>query len=103
MGPPPGGPTYAAPMLVPVHGVVTRGPTKPVCEMATPCSERAAHVTLDFHTTRGDVHVTTDAHGRYSLRLRPGRYIVRFPKLQPTVVVVRAAMRADFNIDTGIR
>ncbi|MES1247209.1 MAG: hypothetical protein ABUS54_06005 [Actinomycetota bacterium] len=88
---------------VPVHGVVTRGPTKPVCEMATPCSERAAHILLDFHNAHGDVRVRTDAQGRYAVRLEPGRYVVRFPKIAPAVVVVRAAMRADFNIDTGIR
>jgi hypothetical protein len=78
--------------------------------MATPCSERAAHVLLDFHDARADVHVRTDARGRYSVRLRPGRYLVRFTPpptigrgIEPAVVVVRRAMRADFNIDTGIR
>ena len=86
-----------------LHGVVMRGPTKPVCEMATPCSEPAVHVTLDFHGVHGDVRVRTDAHGRYSVRLRPGRYLVRLPKIAPAVVVVRRSMRADFNIDTGIR
>jgi hypothetical protein len=71
--------------------------------MATPCSELAVHVLLDFHNARRDVRVRTDAHGRYSVRLEPGRYLVRFPKIAPTVVIVHAAMRADFNIDTGIR
>jgi hypothetical protein len=71
--------------------------------MSTPCSEPAAHVVLDFHSARGDVRVRTDTQGRYRVRLRPGRYVVRFPKLQPAVVVVRRAMEADFNIDTGIR
>jgi len=89
--------------LVLLHGVVMRGPTKPVCEMATPCSEPAAHVRLLFHGTRADVLTQTDARGRYSVRLRPGRYVVRVQRIQPTVLVVRRAMRADFNIDTGIR
>ena len=96
--------------LVLLHGVVMRGPTKPVCEMATPCSEPAAHVLLDFRGPSGELRVRTDAHGRYSLRLRTGRYVVRItPRapigrgLEPTVVVVRRAMRADFNLDTGIR
>jgi hypothetical protein len=89
--------------LVLLHGVVMRGPTKPVCEMATPCSEPAALVVLDFHGRGGDVLTRTDAHGRYSVRLRPGRYVVRVARIEPTVLVVRAPMRADFNIDTGIR
>jgi hypothetical protein len=89
--------------LVLVHGVVMRGPTKPVCEMATPCSERAAHVLLDFRGRDGDVTARTDAYGRYAVRLRPGRYLVRVARIQPTTIVVRTAMRADFNIDTGIR
>jgi hypothetical protein len=91
----------AAPVIV--HGVVTRGPTKPVCEMATPCSEPAARIQLDFHSVHGDVRARTDAHGRYSVRLAPGRYLVHFPKLAPAVIVVHRSMRADFNVDTGIR
>ena len=92
--------------LVLVHGVVMRGPTKPVCEMSTPCSEPAAHVKLTF----GSVAVRTDAHGRYSVRLKPGRYVVRVtPRptigrgLEPTSIVVTRPREFDFNLDTGIR
>lgn len=80
-----------------------RGPTKPVCEMATPCSEPAARVVLDFRGAGGDTLTRTDAQGRYTVRLRPGRYIVRVQRIAPSALVVRRAMRADFNIDTGIR
>jgi|SRR5690348_7293333 hypothetical protein len=96
--------------LVLLHGVVMRGPTKPVCEMTTPCSEPAAHVKLVFHRPGVSFVTTTDAHGRYSLRVRPGTYTVRIspvPRIgrgvEPATVVVRASMRADFTIDTGIR
>jgi len=96
--------------LVLLHGVVTRGPTKPVCEMTTPCSEPAAHVKLVFHRPGVDVVTTTDARGRYFVRLRRGTYTVRIspvPRIgrgiDPATVVVRAPMRADFTIDTGIR
>ena len=96
--------------LVLVHGVVMRGPTKPVCEMTTPCAEPAAHVKLVFHRPGVDVVVRTDARGRYAVRLRRGTYTVRsspVPRigrgLEPATVVVRASMRADFSIDTGIR
>ena len=96
--------------LVLLHGVVTRGPTKPVCEMTTPCSEPAAHVKLVFHRPGVSYVTTTDAQGRYALRVRRGTYTVRtspVPRigrgLEPATVVVRAATRADFLIDTGIR
>ena len=96
--------------LVLLHGVVTRGPTKPVCEMTTPCSEPAAHVKLVFHRPGVSYVTTTDAHGRYSLHVRRGTYTVRIspvPRIgrgvEPASVVVRAALRADFLIDTGIR
>jgi hypothetical protein len=97
--------------LVLLHGVVMRGPTKPVCEMSKPCSEPAAHVKLVFHRPGVDAVTTTDAQGRYAVRLRRGTYTVRLtpPRpaigrgLEPTTVIVRAPMRADFNIDTGIR
>ena len=96
--------------LVLLHGVVMRGPTQPVCEIGTPCSAPAAHVTLVFTGSGRTLVATTDAQGRYSLRLRRGTYTVRTaPKpsigrgLEPTRVVVRGPMRADFDIDTGIR
>ena len=96
--------------LVLVHGVVMRGPTKPVCEMAKPCSEPAAHVKLVFHRPGVYFVTTTDAQGRYFIRMRRGTYTVRVSPvsrigrgIEPTTVVGRAPMRADFNIDTGIR
>jgi len=96
--------------LVLLHGVVMRGPTQPVCEIGTPCSAPAPHVKLVFHRPGVDLVATTDALGRYSLRLRRGTYTVRIAQkpnigrwLEPTRIVVRAAMAADFNIDTGIR
>jgi hypothetical protein len=96
--------------LVLLHGVVMRGPTQPVCEIGTPCSAPAAHVKLVFHRPGLDLVATTDVQGRYSVRLKRGTYTVRTAQkpsigrgLEPTHVVVRSAMRADFNIDTGIR
>ena len=87
-----------------------RGPTQPVCEIGTPCSAPAAHVRLVFHRPGLDLVATTDAQGRYFLRLKRGTYTVRTAQkpgigrgLEPTRIVVRSAMRADFAIDTGIR
>ena len=90
--------------LVLVHGIVMRGPTKPVCEMTTPCSEPAAHVLLLFERAGAPaIRVRTDGNGRYSVRLRRGSYAVPVERIQPRLLVVRNSIRADFVIDTGIR
>lgn len=87
-----------------------RGPTQPVCEIGTPCSAPAAHVKLVFHRPVVDAVTTTDAQGRYRVRLRRATYTVRItpsPQIgrgpEPTRLVVHAPMRADFDLDTGIR
>jgi hypothetical protein len=89
--------------LVLLHGVVMRGPTKPVCEMTTPCDEPAAHVVLLFARNGTTVRVRTDASGHYTVRLRPGTWSIRVPRVQPATVAVRLATRVDLFIDTGIR
>ena len=96
-----------------LHGVVTRGPTKPVCEVGVPCSAPAVGVLLVF-SRNGTVaaRVRTVSGGRYSVRLRPGDYTVQTapaPKIgsgmRPrSVHVPRGALaRVNFFIDTGIR
>jgi len=90
--------------LVLLHGIVMRGPTQPVCQIATPCSEPAAGVLLTFvRSGAAPVRVRTDARGRYSVHLRRGTYVVRVAKTQPRTLVVRRSATADFAIDTGIR
>ena len=90
-------------VLVVVHGLVMRGPTKPVCSMTEPCDEPAARVVLAFERAGSTVRVRTDAHGRYTVRLRPGTWTIRLARVEPRALVVRRAMRADLFIDTGIR
>ena len=98
--------------LTGLHGVVTRGPTQPVCQVGKPCTEPAVGATLAF--VRGGrivARVRTGAGGRYAVRLAPGLYAVRVvPKqdlggLRPGGVRVRRGVdaRVDFAIDTGIR
>ena len=96
--------------LVLVHGTVMRGPTKPVCEMATPCSEPAAGIVLVFDRAGVRTRVRTDAKGRYAIKLRRGTYVVRTALvakigrgLEPTTLLVRGPRTADFLLDTGIR
>ena len=92
-----------------VRGIVTRGPTQPVCMVGAPCSKPAANVTLTF--TRGGVahRVVSAKTGAYRIVLRPGTYRLtiagaRFGYTPHTVVVPvgRFAVR-DVSIDTGIR
>jgi len=97
-----------------LYGVVTRGPTKPVCSSEESCSEPAAHTKLRF--LRGTALVSsvlTDARGRYRVRLPRGVYNVRVAgtpagrlgnRIAPATVRVRTAWRRqNFDIDTGIR
>jgi hypothetical protein len=95
-----------------LHGVVMRGPTKPVCEIGTPCSEPAVGATLAFaHSGHVVVRVKTGKGGRYAVRLAPGLYAVRLVPaqriggLKPVQVRVRPGVsaRVNFAIDTGIR
>ena len=95
-----------------LHGVVTRGPTTPVCRVGTPCSEPAVGAVLVFSRGgRDTAQVRIGAGGRYSLRLPLGTYAVRVSPLQkigglaPRTVRVRSGVnrRLDFQIDTGIR
>jgi hypothetical protein len=95
-----------------LHGVVTRGPTTPVCQVGTPCSAPAVGTVLVFsHTGRIAARVRTGGGGRYSVRLAAGFYAVhvsptqKIGGLKPSQVHVRsgASTRLDFALDTGIR
>src|SRR5581483_899984 len=95
--------------LVLLHGVVSRGPTRPVCEIGQPCSEPTA-TTLVFSRAGAVVaRVRSAGDGRYSVRLRPGTYDVRLavqPRIgtgmNPRTVTLRRvrAVHVDFMVDT---
>lgn len=93
-----------------LYGVVMRGPTTPVCRVDAPCDEPAAATTILFVRAGRTARTTTDAKGRYRLRLAPGLYSVRTTRtglgslVKPGQVRVphgRIA-RANLFIDTGI-
>jgi hypothetical protein len=96
-----------------LHGVVTRGPTMPVCKVGSPCTAPDVGADLVFSNGgRAIRHVRTGAGGHYSVRLAPGLYRVRLNPmrrigfgLRPVTVRVTAGVnrRVDFSIDTGIR
>ena len=99
------------PLAVLVTGVlwgsVTIGPTTPVCQSGMPCSGPAKHLVLTFSRSGRVVSTTTDAEGRYRIRLTVGAWAVRasaLMRVSPASVRVRAGThRANISVDTGIR
>jgi hypothetical protein len=96
-----------------LRGIVTRGPTTPVCQDSEPCEEPAPGVVLQFRRAGSLVAQTrTGSAGGYRVKLRPGTYAVTTPT-RPRVgtgLTPRAARvprgrvaRVDFHIDTGIQ
>jgi|tagenome__1003787_1003787.scaffolds.fasta_scaffold20537935_2 hypothetical protein len=94
-----------------LHGLVTRGPTAPVCRTGVPCSRPAAHVVVQF-VREGRVAGTarTDAKGGYRIVLPADAYTLRIARrfgvsISPKQALVRTAAmrRLDLRIDTGIR
>ncbi len=96
-------------------GEVTRGPLSPVEGNDTPSSEVAPGEELLIMTPTGEEvnSVITDDQGLYSIKLRPGTYVVdiasldgiEFTKDLPTTVTITKGQetRLDIHIDTGIR
>ena len=96
-----------------LRGIVTRGPTMPVCRVGEPCEEPAVGVVLEFRRTGVlNARVKTGRAGAYTVRLRPGAYAVTTspPRrvgstLSPRVVRVPSGRlaRVNFFLDTGVR
>jgi hypothetical protein len=94
-----------------LQGFVDKGPTKPVCRAAEPCTA-PAQVTLLFSRAGHRYRARSAADGRYRIVLPPGSYTVTTLErvgidrnIRPRRVHVRSAHldRLDFSIDTGIR
>ena len=90
-----------------LHGLVTIGPTTPVCQAGVPCVKPAAAIVLQFTRAKRVFTVRTDGRGRYTITLPAGLYAVRASvgmRIQPGQVNVRAGSHSrSFAIDTGIR
>jgi hypothetical protein len=102
-----------AALLGGLHGVVTRGPTMPVCRAGTPCSAPAPGAVLIF-SRNGRIAARSRAGtgGRYAVTLPAGVYTVTLsPKprigfgIRPLRVHTVAGVdaRLDFAVDSGIR
>ena len=98
-----------AALLSGLSGVVTRGPTTPVCRVDKPCSAPYAHATLVFSRAGLAKRVTTNTKGAYRIALPPGRYALRVQGAQfgwkPSFATVPRARYGRLNVfvDTGIR
>ena len=95
-----------------LRGIVTRSPTKPVCEVGVPCSAPAKNTPLSFVRAGRVVKTRTDGTGHYRVSLAPGWWNVRTiaaPRIgtgiKPRSVRVFAGRYrlVTFDIDTGIR
>ena len=94
-----------------LQGVVTKGPTMPVCRAGEPCTA-PVQVTLLFHRIGHTYRTRSGPDGRYRIVLRPGYYTVTTLErvgigrnITPRAIHVRRSHvdRLDFAIDTGIR
>lgn len=91
-------------------GTIYRGPIMPVCRTDVPCD---APMAATFEVRQGDRVVagfTTDDHGKFTVKLPPGRYTVvpsggglmsSFP--QPVEVGPEGMTSVELRFDTGIR
>ena len=94
-----------------VQGLVTKGPTTPVCRQGEPCTA-PVQVTLLFHRAGHTYRTRSRPDGRYRILLSPGYYTVTTLErvdigrnITPRSIHVRRGHvdRLDFSIDTGIR
>jgi hypothetical protein len=98
-----------AALLSGLYGVVTRGPTTPVCRAGVPCTAPYGHSTLVFSRLGVTRKVTTDTQGAYRVALPAGRWSLRVQDAhfgwRPSTVTVPSARYAKLNVfvDTGIR
>ena len=98
-----------AALLSGLYGVVTRGPTTPVCIAGEPCTAPYGHATLVFSRPSVTHQVTTDGTGKYRISLAPGRWSLRVKDAhfgaKPTAVWVPTGRYGKLNVfvDTGIR
>jgi hypothetical protein len=98
-----------AALLGGLSGVVTHGPTTPVCRANVPCSAPSAYAALAFTRAGVTKRTRADAKGAYRIALAPGRYALqvqgaRFSWRPKLVTVPRGRYaRVDVFVDTGIR
>lgn len=98
-----------------IEGVVTLGPTTPVCRVGVPCSRPiSAALSITDATGRVVLPITSGADGHFRADLPPGTYTLTPLPLQPGAVYPRAVPLtvdvspgtftvANMMYDTGLR
>lgn len=93
-------------------GVVTEGPTAPICRADVSCERAVSNHTIEALDASGHIAATgkTNDAGQYSLQLRPGHYsLVLVPQigLSPASkyqVDIKAGVTTyNMSVDTGLR
>jgi hypothetical protein len=95
-----------------LYGIVTKGPTTPVCRVGVPCDAPVSVTLVASHGSTEVARVRSTRQGRYRIALPPGYYTIRSTKRvgitsnpRPHAVHVRGGHwdKIDFLFDTGIR
>jgi hypothetical protein len=106
---------HPAPPGTGISGVVKLGPTCPVESLTSPCPDHAFQGDVRATSSDGSTtQVSTDTHGRFTMSLRAGTYVVVAvppgatggpPTPVPQTVQVRTGSytQVTLEVDTGIR
>jgi hypothetical protein len=95
-----------------LSGVVTQGPTTPICSDAQPCTSPVANHTIQALDSQSNLVATaaTNGMGEYSFHLKPGHYILQLvPQVgsltsrSNQVDVTDSPKQFNITIDSGIR
>jgi|GEM_PF-1607509 hypothetical protein len=95
-----------------LSGVVTQGPTAPVCSTSGGCYSVVSNHTIEAEDSDGKIVTTTktDSNGKYTLHLKPGHYsLVLVPSIGSGVLkgnevdVINGTNSLDLSADTGMR
>jgi hypothetical protein len=96
-----------------VAGVALIGPTCPVQRIDSPCPDRPFEGVVVVRNAAGleVARTMTDAQGRFSISLAPGRYVLTTlvtgvfpaPATQEVTVTAGQVIKVDLHLDSGIR
>jgi hypothetical protein len=92
-------------------GVVTLGPTAPVCRAGQTCTAPVSNHIIEALDTNGQIadSTKTDGSGYYTLHLKPGHYTLELSppigmgRTHDQVDIKDGTNNLDLTLDTGIR
>jgi hypothetical protein len=105
-------PTSSVEVGATLTGIISEGPTAPVCRTDVSCERPVSNHTVEALDSSGGIVAqgSTDDNGRYTLQLQPGHYtLVLVPKvglgnIPDNQVDVKAGVNThNLSVDTGLR